>query len=221
MRRRCWIWSSLISLYGLQVQRLPKLPIDPRLISQGTGAGGKGGSSRTYAIDQDAAKHFIASSLAASSVTKFLMVSYIGSRRNRAPWWSDQDWSRTQKTNAEVLQHYFKAKVEADEYLTALAKKRRDGGDAKFQSIVLRPGSLTDAKATGKIKLGKTSSSGSIPRADVAAVAAALLERDDTRGWFDLLEGEQGVAEAVDQVVKAGIDCVEGEDMDRISSKIA
>lgn len=140
------------------------------------------------------------------------MVSYIGSRRSRPSWWNDDEWAAAQHVNNNVLPHYFEAKVAADEYQTSLAKKRRDDGDDKFQSIILRPGSLIDDQATGKVKLGHTTSRGKITRADVAAVTVALLERDDTRGWFDLLQGEQGISEAVDHIVKEGIDCVEGED---------
>lgn len=147
------------------------------------------------------------------------MVSYIGSRRNRPPWWSDEDWGHSQHTNHTVLPHYFKAKVEADEYLTALAKQRHDRGDEKFQSIILRPGRLTDDPPSGKIDLGKIRSSGSVTRADVAAVTAALLERDDTQGWLDLLGGETPIAAAIDDVVRSGIDCIEGEDLGRIYDK--
>ncbi|KAL9106800.1 MAG: hypothetical protein Q9227_008222 [Pyrenula ochraceoflavens] len=193
--------------------------IKPNIVVWSAGAGGKGGSERTYAIDQDAAKHYIAASLAIPTITKFLMVSYVGSRRSRAPWWTDEDWTRAQHVNNDVLPHYYKAKVEADEYLTAMARRRRENGDHRFQSIVLRPGSLTDTPATGKVNMGKTPSSGSISRADVAAVAAALLERDDTRGWFDLLGGEEPIPSAIEKVVESGIDCLEGEDVDRIYGK--
>jgi NAD(P)H-binding len=183
------------------------------------GAGGKGGPQRTYAVDQDAAKHYISSSLAMPTVSKFLMVSYIASRKSRAPWWSDEEWKAAQHVNAEVLPHYFKAKVEADEHLAALAKKRRDNGDIKFQAIDLRPGTLTDSPPTGKVKLGQTSSRGSVPRADVAAVAAALLERSDTNGWYDLLEGPDDIAAAIDKLVKEKHDGIAGEDLQRIYSR--
>ena len=147
------------------------------------------------------------------------MISYIGSRQNRAPWWTDEDWQRAQHTNNEVLPHYHKAEVEADEYLTAMARKRRGSGDQKFQSIILRPGALTDSPPTGKVTLGKTRSFGRIPRADVAAVASTLLDQNDTRGWYDLLQGQEPISVAIERVVNLGLDCFEGEDIDRIYNK--
>ena len=55
-----------------------------------------------------------------------------------------------------------------------------------------------------------------VSREDVAHVAAALLERNDTRGWFDLLEGSDSIDQAVDKVVQSNHDGLEGEDMERI-----
>lgn len=172
-----------------------------------TGAGGKGGPERTYAIDGEAAKHFISSAIATPSVSKFLMISYLGSRRNRPAWWSDEDWSASQKSNKDVLPHYYAAKVEADEHLAALARKRAD----RFQAVCLRPGSLSDDVGLGKVSLGKTAARGKVSRADVADVAVRLLERKDTRGWYDLLAGDEDTGEAVERVVREKIDCSEGE----------
>lgn len=53
-------------------------------------------------------------------------------------------------------------------------------------------------------------------REDVARVAAALLARNDTRGWFDLLEGDDSIDEAVDKLVQSDHNGLEGEDMERI-----
>ena len=55
-----------------------------------------------------------------------------------------------------------------------------------------------------------------VPREDVARVAAALLESNDTRGWFDLLEGDDSIEEAIDNVVKSEHNGLEGEDIQRI-----
>jgi len=147
------------------------------------------------------------------------MVSYLASRRGYPPWWNDEDKRAADHVNHDILPRYFQAKVEADEHLACLAKKRLDQGDTAFQAINLRPGTLTDSPGTGKVNLGKTSSKGSVPREDVAAVAAALLERDDTRGWYDLVEGNDDIEQAIDQLVKSGHDGIEGEDLDRIYAR--
>ncbi|MCJ1475420.1 hypothetical protein MMC13_004082 [Lambiella insularis] len=186
----------------------------PDYVVWSAGAGGVGGPSRTYAIDRDAAKCFIAAAVAVPSVKKFLMISYIGSRRKRAPWWTDEDWASCQKVNTEVLPDYFKAKVDADECLTALGKRRED-----FNAIVLRPGTLTDGKKTGRVKLGKTGASGSVSRSDVADVAVRLLEREGANGWYDLLEGNEEAGGAVERVIREKVDCLEGEDLDDMLSR--
>jgi hypothetical protein len=67
------------------------------------------------------------------------------------------------------------------------------------------------------VSLGKTSARGKVTREDVARVAAALLERDDVQGWWDLLEGDDEIAPAVDKLAKEGWDAMlDGEDLDRI-----
>jgi hypothetical protein len=116
--------------------------------------------------------------------------------------------------NEETLPDYYKAKVEADEHLAALAWKRRQR-DEGFQDICLRPGTLTDGEAGG-VMMGRLTSRGKVSRESVARVAAELLGRDDTRGWYDLLDGERGVKEAVDKLVTEGFDGIEGEDLGRI-----
>lgn len=179
------------------------------------GAGGKGGSTRTYAIDRDAAQHFIRASVHTPSITKFLLVSYNGSRRNQPRWWNDEQWAGAQKVNAEALKHYYSAKLDADECLTALAKQRGNG----FSAMVLRPGHLTDDEATGRVGLGKGAATGQVRRADVAAVAAELLGHDRANGWYDLLEGDEEVSRAVERVVRDKVDCAEGEDVDAMVTR--
>ena len=136
------------------------------------------------------------------------MVSYIGSRRARAPWWTDQEWEATQAVNNGVLKHYHVAKLAADQKLAEVAKERGSG----FQGICFRPGTLAEGERTGKVSLGKIRARGSVTRADVADVAVRLLERGDTGGWYDLLEGEEETDVAVERVVSHKVDCMEGED---------
>ncbi|KIW04854.1 uncharacterized protein PV09_04036 [Verruconis gallopava] len=189
--------------------------VRPDIVVWSAGAGGKGGPARTKAVDEVAAKHYISASVARPSVKKFMMVSYIGSRRNRPAWWNDDDWKAAQHINTDVLPAYFAAKVEADEHLAALAH-RRNVVDTKFQAINLRPATLTDEPSTGKVTLGKTRARGQVSRETVARLAVAMLERDDTRGWYDFYEGDEPIDEAVARVVKEGWDGIEGEDLDRI-----
>lgn len=156
------------------------------------------------------------------------MVSHLASRRTRAPWWAagDDDW----KASWSAIPDYCKAKLEVDEYLTAMAEKRMrkekemgvesGRGNGAFQAIVLRPGLLSDEKATGRVELGKTAGAkGNVSREEVAVVADKLLAREDTRGYWDLLAGEEPVDEAVERVVREKIDAIEGEDVDAIRKR--
>lgn len=154
-------------------------------------------------------------SFASPSVTKFLMVSYLGSRKKQPSWIPDDQWAGIVRTNTEILPTYAKAKQEADEYMTALAARRKQSPSSPFQAINLRPGLLTEEPATRKVELGKTPKGrGSVTREDVAIVADQLLARADTEGWIDLVNGDVPVEEAVEKVATEKIDAVEGEDVD-------
>ncbi|OJJ01233.1 hypothetical protein ASPVEDRAFT_886271 [Aspergillus versicolor CBS 583.65] len=190
---------------------------NPDYVVWSAGAGGKGGPTRTIAVDETAAKAFISASFAHPRVSKFLLVSWIGSRRNKPSWFSDADWASSQNTFNNVLPTYAKAKLEADEFLTAHAAarvKQAAGGKANvLDAICLRPGTLSDEPATGNVNFGKIGSQGKVPREDVARVADALLARQGSKGWYDLLGGEEKIGDAVERVVREGVDAVEGEDV--------
>lgn len=111
--------------------------------------------------------------------------------------------------NNGVLKNYYPAKLAADESLTAAVSRSNHP-----QAIILRPGSLTDDEGVGKVSLGKTKARGSISRADVAAVAAQLLD-SDVKGfrWLDLLEGDEPIADAVKRVIAEEVNCIEGENI--------
>lgn len=134
-------------------------------------------------------------------------MSALSSRRSRAPWIGDDCYALIQKINYEVMPTYYQAKLTADETLTVLGKER-----SGFGYISLRPGRLTDDLETGKVSLGKTKVKGGVSRADVAEVAAQLLDHDNVRGWFDVIDGDVSIKDAVEDVLREGIDCIEGED---------
>ncbi|KAL4783993.1 hypothetical protein BJX76DRAFT_348129 [Aspergillus varians] len=193
---------------------------DPDYVVWSAGAGGKGGPTRTIAVDETAAKAFISASFAHPRVSKFLLVSWIGSRRTKPSWFTDADWAHSRNTFDNVLPTYAKAKLEADEFLTAHAAARSKqvaGGKASvLDAICLRPGLLSDEPASGKVKLGKTGSDGKVSREDVAKVADVLLATDESKGWYDLLGGEESIGDAVEKVVREGVDTVEGEDVNAL-----
>ncbi|KAG4029071.1 hypothetical protein MFRU_017g00110 [Monilinia fructicola] len=174
------------------------------------GAGGKGGKERTYAIDQNACIHFIRASISTPSISKFLLLSALLSRRSRAPWWSDEDWKYIQKVNTEILPDYYKAKLAADQALVVLGSERKD-----WTWIDLRPGTLSDDEETGKISLGKTNGQANVTRGDVAEVAVRLLGKEGLKsGYFDLLNGDDEIGAAVDKVVTEGVDARDGEEFE-------
>ncbi|WP_248581806.1 SDR family oxidoreductase [Nocardioides sp. InS609-2] len=87
-----------------------------------------------------------------------------------------------------VWKAYVEAKRDAD---TAL----RDSG---LDWTIIRPGRLTDDEPTGLVQLADRTGRGEIPRADVAAVVAAVLDTGAGIGaQWDLVGGATPVAEAV------------------------
>jgi len=84
-------------------------------------------------------------------------------------------------------------------YITAKTAAETDLSARDLDWTILRPGGLTDAAPAGTIRLAAPPvPAGTIPRADVAAVIAALL--DDPGAGHQTLEltgGDSPVAEAV------------------------
>ncbi|KAF9021399.1 hypothetical protein BDZ89DRAFT_1071511 [Hymenopellis radicata] len=183
--------------------------VNPDWILWSAGAGGKGGSSRTHAIDDVAACAFARAAAATPSIKAFLTVSALSSRRQKAPWWSDEDWAIVERMNKEVLPAYYKAKLSADECLTAVAHKRNAASNASpFAAILLRPGGLSDGAASGKVQLGKTRAKGLVSRADA--------QKGWLGGWVDLLGGEEDLGDAVKRWISSGEDAIEGENKEEI-----
>ena len=133
------------------------------------------------------------------------MISYVGSRRAKAPWWSEEEWAASQEVNSGVLKNYYPAKLAADEALSSLYPRGKPGQ----VGISLRPGSLTDGEG-GTVALGKTGARGQVPRRDVARVTVELLANESIGScWLDLLEGKESVDTAVARCTKEEVDCSE------------
>ena len=121
------------------------------------GAGG-GSPERTYAVDKDAAIRSMDGAQQAG-VHRYVMVSYFG---------ADLDHGVAPDSS---FFPYAEAKAAADAYLRA--------GDLSW--TIVAPSTLTPAPATGRIDAA-ASAPGSVGRADVAAVIAAVLADPTTAG---------------------------------------
>ncbi|WP_042399131.1 NAD(P)H-binding protein [Streptacidiphilus carbonis] len=145
------------------------------------GAGPGSGSDRKDTVDRAAAVLF-ADAAEAAGVRRFVVVSSMGADREPAPG------------TDPVFAAYLRAKGAADADISA-----RKGLDW----TVLRPGALTDRPATGQVLLAPSTGRGSVPRADVAAVIAALLDAPETAGLtLELIAGNALVEQAVRQLVR-------------------
>ncbi|MFJ6719535.1 MULTISPECIES: SDR family oxidoreductase [unclassified Streptomyces] len=141
------------------------------------GAGPGSGIARKDTVDRAAAVLF-ADAAERARVRRFLMVSSMGADANHQ--------------GEEVFDYYLRAKGEADDHL-----RTRLG----LEWTVLRPGTLTDADGTGLVRLEARTGAGSIPRDDVAAVLAELVETPATAGLtLELVSGSTPVAVAVKAV---------------------
>jgi nucleoside-diphosphate-sugar epimerase len=83
-------------------------------------------------------------------------------------------------------------------YLQAKAKADRELMDSGLDWTVVRPGGLTDEPGTGLVAVASSLRRGEIPREDVAAVLAAVLDEPASVGAaFDLVGGDTPVTEAI------------------------
>lgn len=137
------------------------------------GAGG-GDPKRTYAIDRDAAIRSIDAAVA-TGVRRYVMVSYFGAGPDHGVPETDSFFP------------YADAKTAADAHL-------RESG---LDWTIVAPSTLTLDDPTGSIDATATTS-GSVSRADVAAVIAAVLADDSTIGrTIRFNSGSTPIAQAV------------------------
>ncbi|MFC1407965.1 NAD(P)H-binding protein [Streptacidiphilus sp. N1-12] len=150
---------------------------DAAVFAAGAGAGS--GADRKDTVDRAAAVLF-ADAAERAGVRRFVLLSSMGADREPPPG------------TDPVFAAYLRAKGAADADLAARQA---------LDWTILRPGRLTDDPPTGRVLLAGRTGRGSVTRADVAAVIAALLAAPATSGLtLELIAGdvpvEQAVAEA-------------------------
>ena len=141
------------------------------------GAGPGSGAQRKLTVDRDGAIKLLEACRGAG-VSRYLVISSIGAENPPA--------------GDEVFAVYLRAKAAADAAVQ----------ESELEWIVLRPGRLTDDAPTGKVQLQPDPFRAEVPRADVAAVIAALLREPRATGLTLYLNtGAQPVDKAVEAVL--------------------
>lgn len=141
------------------------------------GAGPGSGAARKETVDKGAAILF-ADAAVRAGVRRHLVVSSMGADVNHQ--------------GDEVFDVYLRAKGAADDYVRA----QKD-----LDWTILRPGMLTNDPGTGLVRLEAHTGRGSVPRDDVAAVLAELLDTPATAGLtLELVSGSTPVSVAVRSV---------------------
>lgn len=138
------------------------------------GAGPGSGPERKWTMDHGGAVK-LAAAAGAAGARRYVLVSSMGAD----PGADDADGG---------FGVYLKAKGRADADVLA----------SGLDVTVVRPGRLTDDPGTGRVRLGSAVGDGAVPRDDVAAVLAAVLEAPGTAGaTLELVGGDDPVAGAV------------------------
>lgn len=138
------------------------------------GAGPDSGAERKLTVDRDAAV-LLADAAVIAGIRRYVMISAMSA-------------DSFEPDSDDVFQVYLRAKSEADS-----AVRQRD-----LDWTIIRPGALTDDPGTGLVHLAESTGRGSIPRADVAALAyCSLVDGVGLHAQFEAIEGDDPVAEAL------------------------
>lgn len=141
------------------------------------GAGPGSGTGRKDTVDRGAAVLF-ADAAERAGVRRYIVISSMG--------------ADSAHQGDEVFDVYLRAKGAADDYVR---------GRSALDWTVLRPGMLTDDAGTGLVRLEASTGRGPVPRDDVAAVLAEMVESTATAGLtLELVSGSVPVAVAVKDV---------------------
>lgn len=141
------------------------------------GAGPGSGVDRKNTVDRGAAVKF-ADAAERAGVRRHIVVSSMG--------------ADPAHPGDDIFDAYLRAKGEADEYVR---------GRTALDWTILRPGGLIDDAGTGLVRLEASTGRGTIPRDDVAAVLAEMVDTPATAGLtLELISGSTPVSVAVKSV---------------------
>lgn len=142
------------------------------------GAGPGSTAERKHTVDRDAAL-LLADAAESAGVLRYVLVSSMGVEMARHGTPAGMD---------PVFATYLQAKLAAEDRILP-----RRG----LETTIVRPGRLTDEPGTGRITLGHGIDLGDVPRDDVAALLAAVLDADAVDDVVEVVSGSTPIAEAV------------------------
>lgn len=167
--------AVLLDLEDTDASALAAQLADADAVVFAAGAGPGSGDARKDTVDRGAAA-LLADAATQAGVRRYVLVSSVGAG------------SEPPEGTDPTFVAYLRAKTAAEEDLR--------GRDLDW--TILRPGGLTDDAGTGHVRLGPDIPRGQVPRDDVAAVLAALLDEPRTAGLtLELSEGQVPVAAAI------------------------
>ncbi|MGW0853869.1 SDR family oxidoreductase [Streptomyces sp. NPDC002690] len=169
--------AAVLDLESASVDEVAQVLKGAHAVVFAAGAGPDSGAGRKDTVDRAAAV-LLADAAERAGVRRYVMVSAMGADAAHA--------------GDEVFDVYLRAKGAADD-----AVRARSGLDW----TILRPGLLTDDAGTGLVLLAPSTGRGPVPRDDVAAALAELLDTPSTAGLtLELISGNVPVAVAVRNV---------------------
>ncbi|WEH41390.1 SDR family oxidoreductase [Streptomyces sp. NBC_01218] len=169
--------AAVLDLESASVDEVAKVLDGADAVVFAAGAGPDSGPDRKDTVDRGAAV-LLADAAERAGVRRYLMVSSMGADASHP--------------GDEVFDAYLRAKGAADD-----AVRARAGLDW----TILRPGMLTDDAGTGLVLLSLSTGRGPVPRDDVAATLAELLDTPSTAGLtLELISGNVPVSVATRNV---------------------
>jgi nucleoside-diphosphate-sugar epimerase len=142
------------------------------------GAGPGSSAERKHTVDRGAAL-LLADAAERAGVRRYLLISSMGVQlaRQGTPHGMDP-----------VFAAYLQAKLAAEDAILPRPA---------LETVIVRPGRLTDEPGSGRVTLGHGLELADVPRDDVAAVLAAILSTGKADDVVELVGGDTPVDEAV------------------------
>ena len=167
------------NLLELDASGLAQLMVGSDVVVFSAGAGGKGGPEMTNAIDGRGLETAVAAAQQAG-IRRFLLVSAFPEAARG-------------KVVSDTFENYMAVKKRADVHLA----------ETDLDWVILRPGRLLDEAGDGKVRAGLAIPYGDVPRGDVAAALAELVDQPQVnRIIIELTQGQTPVGEAIGKLAR-------------------